>query len=113
MSAQPAVAKGNQRVKTIHIGVDAQGEPQIARDQEVVIVNQKAGEEVRWQADEGVAFRIDFNKNGSPFYEDQFDEKFPYSGLARRGVLPSEERAYSYTIEINGKRRDPTIKVYP
>jgi hypothetical protein len=111
MSTQAAMAK--ERVKTILITVDALGNPRVPREQEVVTINQEKGEEVRWEAEPGVAFRVDFKQDASPFYEDQFNEKFPHSGLARRGVLPSEERAYKYAIEIDGKTLDPTIKVYP
>ena len=111
MSTQAATAK--ERVKTIFITVDAQGKPQIAADQQVVTISSTNGEQVRWESDGGVPFRVDFKTDASPFYEDQFDEKSSHSGLVRRGVLPSEDRFYKYTIEINGKTLDPVIKVYP
>jgi hypothetical protein len=111
MSTEPALSE--ERVKRILISVDAHGKPRVADDLQDVTINKEKGEEVRWESESGLPFRIDFKQDASPFYEDQFNERFPHSGLARRGVLPSQDRSYRYTIEIQGKTLDPVIKVYP
>jgi hypothetical protein len=108
MSAQPTMAE--ERVKRIVISLEADGTPRVPPQQQVVEINRKNNEEVIWESDH--LFRVDFSEDVSPFYEDQFNNDFPQSGLARRGVLPSEERSYKYTIEVNGKTLDPAIKVY-
>lgn len=106
MSSQPAMSE--DRVKRIVITFDKEGKPQVAKDQlEVAIYG---SEEVMWVCDR--PFRIDF-KNVSPFYEDQFNQKYSRSGLVRRSVLPSKNRAYKYSIEANGKTLDPQIVIFP
>jgi len=52
-------------------------------------------------------FTIDFAKNGSPFYETQFNHENPFSGQVRRSVLPDERKIYDYTIRIEQTTLDP------
>jgi len=51
-------------------------------------------------------FTVDFEKNGSPFYESQFSSDSPISGLVRRDVLPGPKR-YNYTVRAGDKSLDP------
>jgi len=53
------------------------------------------------------AFTVDFGKNGSPFYEIQFDHEHPFSGHVRRSVLPDERKIYEYTVRIEDTSLDP------
>ncbi len=108
MPAQTVMSK--ERVKVIEITVDSKGNPKIADENKILQLSRPHNEEVRWVSD--LPFRIDF-ESGSPFYEDQFDHKYMQSGLVRRDVLPSEHRIYKYTIDVNGKKLDPGIRVYP
>lgn len=108
MPAQPVMSK--EQIKVVEITVDSKGNPKIADGNKLVQLSSLDYDEVRWKSD--LQFRIDF-ENGSPFYEDQFDHKHVQSGLVRRDVLPSEHRIYKYTIDVNGKKLDPGIKVYP
>jgi hypothetical protein len=108
MSSRPTMSE--DRVKRIEITLKKDGTPQIAKEQETVFLDSKKGEEVIWFAE--FPFRIDF-KQGTPFYEDQFNQNHRQSGLVRRGVLASRVRYYEYTIEVNGKTLDPKIMVFP
>jgi hypothetical protein len=108
MSSQPTMSE--ERVKTIEITLKKDGTPQVASGQDKVFLDSKKDEEVIWIAK--FPFRIDF-KNGTPFYEDQFNQNHRRSGLVRRGVLASRVRYYEYTIEVNGKTLDPKIMVFP
>jgi hypothetical protein len=108
MPAQPAMSE--ERVKRIEITLDKHGKPQIAEALNEVTIDRTKDEEVIWVSE--LPFRIDFKK-GSPFYEDQFNERNHRSGLVRRGLLSSRFRAYEYTIDIEGKTLDPQIKVFP
>jgi hypothetical protein len=108
MSSQPTMSE--DRVKTIEITLDKDGTPQVPEGQGTVFVDSMKDEEVIWVAK--FPFRIDF-KEGTPFYEDQFNQNHRRSGLVRRGVLASRVRYYKYTIEVNGKELDPKILVFP
>lgn len=107
MPAQPAMSE--ERVKRIVITLDENGKPEIGAGQGTVTLDRTKDEEVMWVCD--VPFRIDFN-NGTPFYEDQFDQTHRQSGLARRDLLPSRLRTYEYTINVNGKTLDPQIMIF-
>jgi hypothetical protein len=76
-------------------------------------VSKSRNEEVRWvcaqkheHPKDGPCFTVDFEKNGSPFYESQFSSDAPVSGLARRNVLPGP-KIYNYTVRIGDKALDP------
>jgi hypothetical protein len=45
---------------------------------------------------------VDFETNGSPFYESQFSSDAPVSGLAKRSVLAGP-KVYKYTVRVKGK----------
>ncbi len=108
MSAQATMQE--ERIKTVVIKIDKEGRPHVDDDLEIVVLNKTKNEEIRWTSTE--PFRIDFFGD-SPFYEDQFDHVYHQSGLVRRGVLSSPSRTYKYTIEVNGKKLDPRVKVDP
>jgi len=108
MSSQPTMSE--DRVKTIEITLNKEGIPQVPEGLDRVFLDSKKDEEVIWVSK--FPFRIDF-KNGTPFYEDQFNQNHRRSGLVRRGVLASRVRYYEYTIEVNGKTLDPKILVFP
>jgi len=108
MSSQPTMSE--DRVKTIEITLEKDGTPQVPEGQGTVEINSTKDEEVIWVSK--FPFRIDF-KEGTPFYEDQFNQNHRRSGLVRRGVLASRVRYYEYTIEVNGKTLDPKIMVFP
>jgi hypothetical protein len=95
----------------VRIGLDAARN--IVVDPEYFEVSKSGNEEVRWvcnqdhTCDELVpCFTVDFEKNGSPFYESQFSSNSPVSGLARRSVLPGPKR-YEYTVRVGSKSLDP------
>jgi hypothetical protein len=108
MPAQPAMSE--ERVKRIDITVDRDGQPHIPEPLREVTIDSTKEEEVIWVSE--TPFRIDF-KGDSPFYEDEFSHIHRRSGLVRRGVIPGRFRSYKYTIEIDGKKLDPQIKVFP
>ncbi len=107
MPAQPAMSA--ERVKVIEITLDKNKNPQVSSDNRIVVIDKSKDEEVMWACEH--PFRIDF-KNGTPFYEDQFNQAHVRSGLVRRGVLPSSHRSYEYTIDVNGKKLDPQIMIF-
>jgi hypothetical protein len=85
----------------------------IATNREYFQISKKRNEEVRWVCvqdhnhdENGPCFTVDFEKNGSPFYEAQFSSDAPVSGLARRNVLPGS-KIYEYTIRVGDKTLDP------
>ena len=68
-------------------------------------------EEVIWQArDPKICFTVEFKNGDSPFYEFQFSNDFPASGLVRRSVLADPERQYEYLVRVEGVKDplDPT-----
>jgi hypothetical protein len=99
-----------ERVKRVVIRLDNNQHPQIDEENETIVLNRLRNEEILWISTE--PFRIDF-KEGSPFYEDQFDSTNAYSGLVRRSVLSSKNRIYKYSIEINGQILDPGVQIDP
>jgi hypothetical protein len=71
-----------------------------------------ADEEVRWVSVDNLDFLVDF-EDDSPFYESQFNQDSPVSGLVRRDILPNEQRLYKYTVWVGNKRLDPGGGVKP
>lgn len=114
--ASPTQSFGNReesdnREVIINIGLDAEGN--ITVEPEYFKVSKSKNQEVRWvcamQHDhmkERPCFTVDFDKNGSPFYETQFSSDAPVSGLARRDVLPGP-KIYDYTVQVGDKEVDP------
>lgn len=70
-------------------------------------VSKGANQEVRWRLNGGDGqFLVDFGAD-SPFYESQFSQDSPVSGLARRDVLPHDNRTYKYTVWVGNVKLDP------
>lgn len=91
----------------VKIGLDDKGN--IVAVPDYFQVSKRRNEEVRWVCAQnhkhdvdGPCFTVDFEKNGSPFYESQFSSDAPVSGLAKRSVLPGP-KIYNYTVRIAGK----------
>src|SRR3981189_2714816 len=91
----------------VKVGLDTKGNIEAIPD--YFEISKQKNEEVRWvcaqdHKHEGPdpCFTVDFEKNGSPFYESQFSSDAPISGLARRNVLPGP-KIYKYTVRIKGK----------
>ena len=104
----PALATREVLVK---VGLDSKGNIEAVPD--YFEVSKRGNEEVRWVCaqnhehhEEGPCFTVDFEKNGSPFYESQFSSDAPVSGLAKRNVLPGP-KIYNYTVRIGDKALDP------
>jgi hypothetical protein len=57
-------------------------------------------------------FTVDFEANGTPFYESQFSSLYHCSGLKKRTVLHGP-KIYKYTIRIGDKTLDPGGGVQP
>jgi hypothetical protein len=100
----PALATREVLVK---VGLDSKGNIEAVPN--YFEVSKRGNEEVRWvcaqnheHVEEGPCFTVDFEKNGSPFYESQFSSDAPISGPARRDVLPGP-KIYQYTVRIAGK----------
>jgi hypothetical protein len=111
-----AVEHGLQR---INIRLDERGE--ITVDTPYFQVSKGSFEQVLWVCDvkhshaESQAdpcFTVDFEGNGSPFYETQFSSDSPYSGLVRRDILAGPKR-YKYTVRVGDKTLDPYGGVKP
>src|SRR5882672_10962752 len=69
-------------------------------------VSKDGNEEVRWTCNEE-DFLVEFGED-SPFYERQFSNYAPFSGLARRNIQPHETKTYKYTVRVGKIVLDPT-----
>jgi hypothetical protein len=105
------------REVSVEIGLDAKGN--LVASPEYFYVSKSGNQEVRWVCAiahehnlDGPCFTVDFEKNGSPFYEIQFSSDASYSGLVRREVLPGP-KVYEYTIRSGNKSTDPGGGVKP
>jgi hypothetical protein len=114
--ATSALAPGNRDV-VVHIGLNDKGE--IEAVPEYFQVSKNGNEEVRWvcaqrheHPQDRPCFTVEFEKNGSPFYESQFSSDAPVSGLVRRSVLAGP-KIYNYTVRVDGKSLDPGGGVRP
>lgn len=77
-------------------------------------VSKKNLQEVRWICIPEQNFSVDFNKNGSPFYETHFDQDNPCSGLANRKVQAlGDQKAYDYLVTVGNCTLDPQGVVDP
>lgn len=64
-------------------------------------------DQVLWVTDPpGGQFTVEFQPE-SPFYESQFSDAAPYSGLVRRNVLADPNKEYKYTVRVAGRTVDP------
>ena len=71
-------------------------------------VSKDANQEVKWVAGKGVEdFLVEFGDD-SPFYEKQFSNYAPLSGLVRRDVQPHDGKTYKYTVWVGNLSEDPT-----
>ena len=107
MSQAAAAAAGECPRQTVIISV-VDGKIRVEPDP---FISKNKQEEVHWQAgDSKVYFTVEFDKGDSPFYEFQFSNDFPASGLVRRSVLADPERKYKYTVRVEGVKEplDPT-----
>jgi hypothetical protein len=109
--SEAAARAPETREVIIEIGFDNQGN--MRADPDYFQISKGRNEEVRWVCaqnhkhnEDGPCFTVDFEKNGSPFYESQFSSEAPVSGLARRNVLPGP-KIYEYTVRIGDKTMDP------
>ena len=81
---------------------------QIVLSKDPFFVSKEANEEVKWVAGEGVEdFLVEFGED-SPFYEKQFSNYAPFSGLVRRNVQPHDGKTYKYTVWVGELSLDPT-----
>jgi hypothetical protein len=96
----------------INYDPNAEGSNKITVSPSYFIVSKRDCEQLVWVCEEaglpGPPFNIDFTgKFGSPFYETQFSDQVPFSGLVRRNVLPDENKNYEYTVRIGKTLLDP------
>ena len=92
--------KNPPREKTVEISV---------QNQEILVIfngepkpfwlSKGNDEEVRWVSVDHLDFLVDFEDH-SPFYESQFSQDSPVSGLVRRDILPNDNRLYKYTVWV-------------
>ena len=93
------------REKEVTITIDGNGNIRVTPS--TFHVSKKDNEEVVWTCN--VAFTVDFEE--SPFYETQFNDQNPFSGLTRRSVLHSDIKYYKYTVTAGGHTKDPDGQV--
>lgn len=108
--AGTALGLGNREV-IVKVGLDRHQNIEVVPA--YFYVSKSGNEEVRWvcaqeheHPKDGPCFNVDFEKNGSPFYESQFSSDAPVSGLVKRNVLAGP-RIYEYTVRIDDKTFDP------
>ena len=107
VSKNPSETRPGFREVIVEIGLDIDGK--IEADPYYFVVSKSKNEEVKWvcvqkheHPKDGPCFTVDFEKNDSPFYESQFSSDAPFSGLAKRNVLPGS-KIYEYTVRMAGK----------
>jgi hypothetical protein len=111
LSKNPSGPGGEFRDVIVEIGLDDTEKIKVEPD--YFLISKCRNQEVKWvcvqnhvHATDGPCFTVDFEKNGSPFYESQFSSDASVSGLARRSVLPGP-KIYNYTVRIGDKTLDP------
>jgi hypothetical protein len=108
VNKNPSGPRPGSREAVVEIGLDINGN--IEADPDYFEIRKSKNEEVKWVCVQKhdhpkgePCFTVDFDKkNGSPFYESQFSSDAPFSGLAKRNVLPGS-KIYEYTVRIPGK----------
>jgi hypothetical protein len=107
VSKNPSGPRPGFREVIVEIGLDIKGN--IEADPDYFEISKSKNEEVKWvcaqdheHSKDEPCFTVDFETNGSPFYESQFSSDAPVSGIARRNVLPGP-KIYKYTVRIVGK----------
>jgi hypothetical protein len=106
MATPAQVVRGREALVTIR--VDANGDIKVTPDR--FIIHKSNHEMVTWACEPAQDFRIEFGDD-SPFYESEFDQDHPCSGLARRDVLPSKSRTYKYSVWVGETYLDPDGKI--
>jgi hypothetical protein len=105
--ATPLTITPLSREVTVKISVH-KAKPYVRVSQDPFYVSKDANEEVKWVAGKGVEdFLIEFGDD-SPFYEKQFSNYAPFSGLVRRNVQPHDGKTYKYTVRVGNLYEDPT-----
>src|SRR5713226_8283226 len=100
----------------VHIVVDNAGA--ITVDPDTFWVSKEKNEEVVWHCtstdprDPRPHFKVDFDKNGTPFHDSDFGKDSPCSGLVRRDVNHGP-KIYKYTVRVGDKSLDPGGGVHP
>ena len=103
--ATAAQSPGSRQV-IVRINVHPNGSIEV--DPKKFFVSKNRDQEVVWVcSDPDAYFTVDFETNGSPFYESQFSKQFPVSGLVRRNVLPDRHKPYKYTVRVEDECLDP------
>jgi hypothetical protein len=101
MQPQPQPAK---REVEVHISLE---NGKIKVDPDRFYLEKHFDQEVHWICTSGDgSFLVEFGTD-SPFYESQFNEDSPVSGLVRRQVAPHDHRIYKYTVRVGGEELDP------
>jgi hypothetical protein len=107
VNKNPSVTRPGFREVIVEIGLDTNGK--IDADPDYFVISKSKSEEVKWvcvqkheHPKDGPCFTVEFKKNDSPFYESQFSSDTPFSGLAKRNVLPGS-KIYEYTVRMAGK----------
>ena len=102
----------------IEVSLDSKGH--IVTNPKSFRVSKCRNEEIVWvcvekhhhRNGEQPCFTVDFETNGSPFYESQFSSHTAVSGLVRRSVLAGPKR-YKYTVRVGDVVDDPDGVVDP
>jgi hypothetical protein len=105
--ATPSLGASGREV-IVKVGLDSSANIEVVPA--YFLISKSRNEQVKWicaqehkHSTEGPCFTVDFEKNGSPFYESQFSSDAPFSGPAKRSVLPGP-KIYEYTVRMNGKK---------
>jgi hypothetical protein len=111
VSKNPSGPRPGFREVVVEIGLDINADIEV--DPDYFEIRKSKNEEVKWvcvqqhdHSKDEPCFTVDFEKNGSPFYESQFSSDAPVSGLAKRSVLPGP-KVYNYTVRVGDKTLDP------
>lgn len=93
--------------KTVRVSLNDDGYPRV--DPEYIDIDRRLDERVVWKAEDGINFTICFGDE-TPFESFHFHPCMPSSGSVRAGASGGE---FKYSVEVNGKIIDPTVKVRP
>ena len=71
------------------------------------LIHKHGDQDIRWICKPPQRFMVDFG-NDSPFYQNQFSNNYPCSGLVKRELVPNPNKIYKYTVRIDRDSVDPT-----
>lgn len=97
----------NQREYVVEIKLNDKGQIIAPKKTDRFVVHKHNDQEVRWNCTPAKNFMVEFNPNDCPFYEYQFSQDYPCSGLVRRNVVPDWSKNYEYTIRVGDQVLDP------